>query len=144
MEGDAGTQKLHGVLHDGQDRVVDGALAIGETARDWDATGHVGRVVAVLGADVHQDDVPSLAFVRILDVVEDACIEARPDDGRVREATGAAAQEFVHELRFNFVFHDAGLHELQDAVKARLGDVARALHLVDFPHRTLRPTARML
>ena len=28
VEGDAGMQKLHGVLHDGQDRVVDGALAM--------------------------------------------------------------------------------------------------------------------
>ena len=64
--------------------------------------------------------------------MEDACIEAGADDGRVREAAGAAAQEFVHELRLNLVLHDAGLDELQDAVEARLGDVARTLHLVDF------------
>ena len=64
--------------------------------------------------------------------MEDARVEARADDGRVREAAGAAAQEFVHELRLDLVLHDTGLHELQDAVEARLGDVARALHLVDF------------
>ena len=63
--------------------------------------------------------------------MEDTRVEARADDGRVREATGAAAQEFVHELRLDLVLHDAGLHELQDAIEARLGDVARALHLVD-------------
>ena len=64
--------------------------------------------------------------------MEDARVEARADDGRVRETAGAATKEFVHELRLDLVLHDAGLHELQDAVEARLGDVARALHLVDF------------
>ena len=63
--------------------------------------------------------------------MEDAGVEAGADDRRVREATGAAAQEFVHELRLDLVLHDTGLHELQDAVETRLGDVARALHLVD-------------
>ena len=37
----------------------------------------------------------------------------------------------MHEFRFNLIFHDPGLDKLQYAVKARLGDVACPLHLID-------------
>ena len=61
--------------------------------------------------------------------MQNAGVESASDDRRVGKSTGTTAQEFVHEFRFNLVFHHTRFYELQDTLKPRFGDVAGTLHL---------------
>ena len=76
VERNAWTKQLCSIPHDGENRVVDRALAVRELARNWDTASHVGRVIAVLGAHVHQDDLACFALGRILNVVQDTSVGA--------------------------------------------------------------------
>ena len=132
VQADPGAQQLRGIAHHAEHGVVHLALAVGEAAGHRQAPGHVARVVAVLGADVHQQHITVLADRAVLDVVEHAGVGAARHDGRVGEPARALADELMQVFGLDFVFGDAGLQEVHHAVESIAGDAAGVAHPLDF------------
>lgn len=67
-------------------------------------TGHVGVVVAVFRAYVHEHQGAVFTPLAVLDVVQHAGVLAGGDDGQEGEFAGAPADEFVGEEAFYLPF----------------------------------------
>lgn len=69
-ERDAGAEELGSLAQDAEDSFVDLTLTWGECAIDGYATGDVGSVVGVFGAEVEEEDIAVLALLGVVGIVE--------------------------------------------------------------------------
>ena len=104
-------------------------LALCEAAVGGDHAGEVSIVIGIFCPHVKEDAIAVFDLLVVLDIVEHAGAETARNDGLIRKAFGAVAHKLVQELRLYLILPYTGLHEIENAAKAFLCDVACLLEL---------------
>ena len=85
--------------------IVDLLLPASEFPRHGYGSSHVGIVVSVASADIHQENISSATGFLVFDIVENARVFPGGDNGIVGEFA-ALAYEFMGVLRLDLILFD--------------------------------------
>ena len=123
---DGGDALLVGAAHER----VQVELLLGRLAHH-DGTRHIGAVVAVARAIVHQDKVALLDHAVARDGVRVGGIGATRHDGAEGQAVGAVGEHKVLELVANLLLGHAGFNKSEHVLEGGVGNRLRMAHELD-------------
>ena len=109
------------------DDVVDSAL-LGARLAHADGARHVGVVVVIPGAVVHDDEVALLDHVGARLGVRVGAVGPGGDDRTKGELVGAVGEHVVLQLHADLLLGEAGADEAADVVEGLVGDLLGAAH----------------